>query len=841
MGPARAIVLWMGAFLPGWAWAWEVDAVAVDGVLRPGAVNWVWLAAQDDAGNPLPAPPVVRSADAVVHSLGVSEAPGVWGYGVAPAEGLDRVVLRVEHDGRERGVPLAVGAVPAAGWSVPEHVSADLEDTEVSFLVRGVDLPEPEALHVVSERARLIGVVRTEAGLVVKLAPEPSDDGFPRAWLVALRDTRDTSAPTWVRVSQKARLAVRAAGLEPGSRAWVSVGSRTYGPSEADASGLVAVTVDQYPGEVEGRVRVVDPVGNEATRPTQLPGTFEPRLMGYVAGAREAGEAPPSVYVHAERVTGVPWRRAPPVCRTPRYGELPLVSVSPGTWQIQVPYIAPSAALELRIQCDLDEGPTVSMSLPVAVDVPVDMDLKVWPEELTADFPVADVRVSLQNALGERVPMSGRVELDAVLGSVRMLGTDGPVTRAEYRGGLAAEVGEDTIVARWYRDIGAGPVDRLRVVTTRVPRSGAFVLWVRAEDALRRPLSNRSVRVDVGPSTTTVATGVDGWARVELPVPEGSAPVRIEATAEGRRRMALFVRGTQVRERAPTSADVVREVLLPVSVGRIAEVELDVQPRELQPGRGQTATVRARFVDRTGLLAVTAAPKVSTDEGELRPLEPDADGTMRWELVPRPGFRTRTITVTARSEVLDVEATAAVQLRSPAANGSVGVSAGLQSNFGPLLSPHLSFLGDFRIKFGRENGEPLGPSRFFVRGSLAWYAASGTTTAGAFEAGKRTNLLPLSVVLMLRQEYPAQAFWIGLGGQIVPYWGSTSFDGEIVGRGGGLLPPALVAVLGYGVRVPGGEFVLDVTGSSLTSPGDTYAVSGFVGGVAISLGYRLVF
>lgn len=834
--PLLAFGLW---FSPP-ARAWEVDAVAADGALLEGAVGWVWIAVQDDQGRPVSSEPVVRSADAVVVPLHVQAAPGVFGFSVAPAPGERAVGLRVEHEGRDRSISVPVEAAPQPRWSAPEVVVAELSEEEVTFLVRGDDLPPPEALDVRSERARLIGVTAEPDGLRVRLAPAPSEDGFPRAWLVAVRDTRGLAPPQWVRVRQRSRLAVRAGGLEPGSQVWVSVGARSYGPDVADASGAVAVLIDHYPGEVEGRVRVVDPAGNEASRPTQLPGENQTLLMGVVAGSREQGEAPPSVYVRADTSRGGPWRRDPPLCRAPRFGDLPVFELGAGIWRVQVPYVPPSASVELRVQCDLDDAST-SLSLPVAAEVPVGIELKVWPEELTADFPVADVRVSLHNAVGERVPFAGKLMLDAALGSLRVLDAEGPVRRAEYRGGLSAEVGEDIVEARWYQSAGAGPVDRLRLTTAAMPVAGELQVWVRAEDANRRPLPGREVAIEAGDRTMVTETGAGGWAHVLLPLLAGERPVRISARSEGRRRQIVLVRGTEVSAGVPGGPDLFASVTLPVTVGRVAEVELSATPAQLKPGRGETSIVTARFVDRTGHLADAAAPEVTSSEGELRPLEADVDGTMRWELVPRPSFRTRTIEIRARSEALDVEESVGVELRSPAANAIVGVSAGVQSNFAALLSPRLELSGDFRVRFGRQDGQPLGPSRFFVRSAVAWYSAAGSAGGDGIEGRKQTSFFPISVVLMLRQEYPAHAFWVGLGGQLVPYWGATSFDGVVVDRGGGVLPPALVLAAGYGLRVPGGEVVLEVQGSTLSSPGDRRAVAGFVGGVAVGLGYRLVF
>ena len=103
------------------------------------------------------------------------------------------------------------------------------------------------------------------------------------------------------------------------------------------------------------------------------------------------------------------------------------------------------------------------------------------------------------------------------------------------------------------------------------------------------------------------------------------------------------------------------------------------------------------------------------------------------------------------------------------------------------------------------------------------------------------DVFPVNLGLQLRQEYPTWAVWGGIHGQVLPWWGSQSYDGEPWVRRGGVMPPALAATVGAGVRVIGGEVVFELRGSTANNASTAASLSGFVGGLSAVAGYRLLF
>ncbi|HMV67721.1 MAG TPA: hypothetical protein PKA64_12810, partial [Myxococcota bacterium] len=329
---------------------------------------------------------------------------------------------------------------------------------------------------------------------------------------------------------------------------------------------------------------------------------------------------------------------------------------------------------------------------------------------------------------------------------------------------------------------------------------------------------------------------------VALPVPQGGGPIELRLRAGGREARSVIVRGVWP-DRAAAAADLVAVVPVRVDPGRVATVEIELDPPVVDAGPGAHTQVTARFLDRSGNLATSALPTVTSTEGNLRPAPFGTDGASRWEIDLLPGFRERRVTVTARSEILDVEESAEVLVRPRPVRATIGATGGLQTNFSSLVAPSLSLDVTGLVRF-RPQATVARPSRtrLFAFGSAAWYRADGQEATDVGATGTiRMHLLPVTGGLAVRQEYPAQAFWFGLGIQVVPFWGTLDFGLEQPwASSGGVLSPALAGVLGYGVRVPGGELVVELRGSSATSPGGSTSLSGYVGGLSAMFGYRWI-
>ena len=171
----------------------------------------------------------------------------------------------------------------------------------------------------------------------------------------------------------------------------------------------------------------------------------------------------------------------------------------------------------------------------------------------------------------------------------------------------------------------------------------------------------------------------------------------------------------------------------------------------------------------------------------------------------------------------------------------VGVGAGVHSNFGRLNTPRFAVELGWRVRTTPREVEPP-PERpqLFLRTGIGWYGRSLEEEASfGGQAAVRMDLLPVSVGLQVRRAWSVMALWGGLGGEIVPYVGGASLEGQLVRRQVGILAPALTASVGWGVRVPGGELALEARASTLTSPGTDVSFQGYVGGLAIQASYRI--
>jgi hypothetical protein len=833
----RLVALWL-LLAPAWALAWDLKVVAEEGRLRAGWPGTVLVAVVDDAGVPVVEGVNVTLDGGVITRSSAATAPGVTAWTVVPVAARESVGVTVAWGGRSRTQRIAVVPWSASRLKVDEGVVVDAQRGEVSVLVRGEDLPPPEQLAVVLTEGRVRRVERITLGLRLDL--ELEDSPYPRMLSLGVRDTRGAELPAWGSVVVQARQPLLIE-TEPGATVTVRIGGREYGPLLAGERGAVRVVVDQLPEEREAEILVRDQVGNEATQTRLMTSLAQPEILALVAGTRSAGAPAPPLFLHAVDAGGAPWRGEAPGCRTPGIGSLSVLPIQTGTWVVPVPVSGGQAALDVRVRCTLADRAQVDLAIPATPGVPERLDLRLWPEELSADFPVADIAVSLLDGDGERLPFVGDVEVDATFGQVWLNEDGGPILRGEFQGDLVVEVGEGEIVASWRAPAGAGPPSRFVVAPVSVPTSGVAQLQVRALDASQRPLAGLELQVDAGAGAALAVADDRGWARLKVAVPPGAGPVELGVSAEGRTARALVVRGAWP-DQAPSSADLRAAVPVRVDPGRVATVEITLDPPVVYAGPRAKAEVTARFLDRAGNLATSALPTLSTSEGTLSAIPVTPDGASRWQLTPKPGFRERKITILARSDVLDVEESAELVVRPRPVKATLGVGGGLHTNFGDLLSPTLSLDASGRIRV-RSSGGLSRPShtRLFMFGSASWYQVHEERSTGLDVVGDlRMYVLPISGGFAIRQEYPAQAFWVGLGGQVIPYWGRLNYDEQLWARGGGVLPPALTGVLGYGVRVPGGEVVAELRGSSATSPGGATSFSGFVGGLSATIGYRVI-
>lgn len=823
----------------GWATvaaAVEVVVVATEDALEAGRAGEVWIAAAESDGRPVPIPPEVHSEDSRWERLSGRDQPGVWAYAVTPSSGVDRVSGSLSWGATTRGWGLPVRA-PTPSTLRVRAAGGDARRGYAVFRVEGDRLPPPGQLQVVTSEGRVGRVEAVDGALEVELVTDGSK--LPRLVLVGVGDARVPVMPAWGVIALEGRASVPVQA-EPGSSVTLEVGGRTYGPLAAGATGRAVFELVHQPDETSARVRVRDGLGNESTVPVGLVGQVDPLLLGFVAGPRLPGAPAPDVLLHAVRPDGRPWLEEGPRCRSAA-GEHEVVAVGAGTWRVPVPTSDLAGVWDLRLRCTLDERIDAYLPVPVAEGLPVALRVRAYDEVLRTDFPVAELQVTLEDALGQRVVPVGDFRATARFGTAVVEPTVGPSVRVAYTGYGAVDIGEDDVRVTWRAPVGTGPVHAVRVVGGDL-EDGAAALYVRALDRQLRPLPGERVGVTVAGQAFEALTAPDGWATVSVPWTQGSG--LLEARVQvGLREVSTVALVGRRPSAGPGQPDLTARVPIVVDPGRLAEVVLEADPPLVLAGPRASATITARLLDRSGNPAEAGEPVLEASAGRLSALGRSDEGTFAWVWVPPPGYRARTVDLVARDADLDVEQHLSLQVRPREIRRWIGVAAGLQTNFGRIVAPFVGIDAAWYVRVGPKNQElPAGRSRLMFRASAGWYGATAESEVTPDVLGSvRMDLLPISLSLVLRQAYPSQAYWFSLGGVVAPFIGANAFDGVTVTRRVGVLPPGLVATAGYGVRVPGGEVALELRGTVLTSPGSDVSFAGQVGGLAATLAYRLAY
>lgn len=823
------------------AHGFEVDAVAVDGALRPGLPAEVHLAVQSPSGLPMRSRPEVAVVDGEARHKPTPLPPGVSAWWITGPEDGAAARLVVEAEGVTKEIRLPMTPLQPSDLDVPRVIDAVARSGAVRFVVAGPNLPPPDQLRVVASEGRVLRIQPSRDGLAVTFAPD--DDPYPRVISLGISDARTDAIPAWATVRVRARLDVPIA-TDPGAEVLVEVGDRSYGPVVADASGRARLSVDQLPDDVSARVWIVDALGNQTVRSVPLSTRSTPVLLVHGLGAWAPQDPPPRIYLRAIGGDGRLWRGAAPDCRTPRQGDLAVVPVAPAAWVMRLPDVPVAEAWDLRVRCSLSEGPEVGFRVRIADDIPTALRLRVFPEELSADLPIADLQVTLENAIGERLAVEGELDVRAGLGRVAMEPAVGPFFRGVYQGDAAVESGVDEVVASWRPPRGAGDVAAVEISYGEIA-SSSVTLWARPVDRLKRWVPDVDVAAWV-PGVEQRVAGVPerqaaGWRRIELPLPLGDGPVQVVAASGEVRRFGVVVRNSR-GPTAPPGPDLNADAIVRIDPGRAADVEVQIRPKVVFAGPKSRADVQVRYLDRSGTVLQRPDMKVEVTEGALVGRVNDPDGTVRYEYRPPAGIKPRTVGITARIASSDIEHTAQVSVRPRPADGIIGLSGGLSTNFGAFTAPTLNLDAEWWVPTSRYvPGAPEARSRLMVRAGVGWHGRAVPFSSSLGDGLLRMDVLPVSLLPLLRQSFAPHAFWAGAGMAIAPYVGRSEVDGAQLAQGAGVLPPGLVVVAGYGLRVGGGELFAEVRGSTLTSPGGPVALRGPVGGLATVAGYRLVY
>jgi hypothetical protein len=640
---------------------------------------------------------------------------------------------------------------------------------------------------------------------------------------VGVRDRRRSDQPAWsvVRLKARPRLPIEA---EPGATVTLEVGGRRYGPHPVDARGRLDARIEQLPGERVAVAVLTDDLGNTTRTEIPLATKPDPVILVVPAGEVQPGRPPPIVHVRALDPSGEP-PTAPPTCSTPA-ASLPMRASIPGAWFTSLAS-APDAA-DVRVACAIGET-TAFARVPAVSGAAHALGLRVWPTDLTADFPVAEVRYVLEDVRGEPLPVDD-VQLTATHGAVTILERGGTVGRGEYDGRAAIEPGADVIRATWRAPHGEGHVEELALAWEPFP-SDRLRLSARALDRSRRPLSGVALVLSVGDAQGEATTGSDGWATLVFP-----RPLRAIALASARspfRSTTALIPPSDAGRPGPgePDLDVAREVF--VRPGRVAGLSVEVDPTLLRAGPGAVAWVTVKLADGAGQPITDEPIALEATEGEVGALQTRADGSFVAEYTPLPIDSPREVVLTARTGTLYTSTH--LMLEPRLVRISVGPWIGGTTNFGKVSGPMGGIDLDVRAR-SRIAGEAL-----MVRLGIALtsFTEDAVPVGDAVQTWKST-FVPGTFGLLFRDDRGPWGLWTGAGfmGGVhhlrVDEGGSPL---EIVDRfvGG----PAVFA--GASRRAFGGEALLSLRASWLPVSQEEPGYDGNLGGLAAGVGYRLLY
>jgi hypothetical protein len=358
-------------------------------------------------------------------------------------------------------------------------------------------------------------------------------------------------------------------------------------------------------------------------------------------------------------------------------------------------------------------------------------------------------------------------------------------------------------------------------------------LLVRALDRRQQPLVGVAVQVTLGDQVLQGTTGIRGWVSLAWNPP--LTPQVLSARAGYLTRRIALTPWADLVTVDPTGPDLVAVQEVRVQAGRVREVYIDADPAVLHTGSGDTARITIRMLDRAGKPVRDEAVTVDADRGEITALKTLSDGTIEATYAPPQGLATGKVEVRAEGPDSSFAATTSLVLRPRPVRHSVSIVTGVIAGPGPRISPLVAI--DYETHF------PYVDRGLYVRASGAGWLAR-TTVPDPDRGGDvelRMELLSLSVSVMGRWEQDLWTVWAGGGPQVVPYRLEIRYPGVTPVSGLGLHQPGLVAFAGGGRRFRAGEVFGEVRGFGVTAYTEDFGYEGQLGGVAASVGFRLIF
>jgi hypothetical protein len=816
------------------ALAAEVLLYAPNGAPEPGRAATLEVAVTEGVA-PVEGAQVVLAAPPTDVVVPVGEvAPGRYRFLYTPAlgpvpeggEGVANVTVRVgTSPPSAHAVPLA--APPPPTYGPPAEIDALVGTPRIEMR-----FPRAEGRFVPGARlarvseGRVLEVRDDTDGVVVVV--EPGVERTARMLAVALLDVEDPRAtPTFglVRLRARPQLTLTA---DPGSTVTVRVGKRSYGPFVANAAGTAAVSFDAWPGESSYELAVADDLGNTQRSQGPLPVATRPVLVGIEAAL--SGQRGADLWLGAWAPSGAAWTGGAPLCRTGAGVRTEALTAGRALYRTTVAVPDAGALFDPRVECGLADA-TVALRVPLGSERPARIDLRVYPDTLSADFPIAQVQAALLDRRGERLPPD-TLRLRAAVGELQVDMVDGAL-RGEYRGAAAVERGGDTLEAAWDHPPGKGLAWDLEVHAAADQGESILTTLVRALDRQDRPLAGLTVGVRLGELEAQNVTDARGWARLTFPAVPPSA-TRVRATASGVVREIAWLPGASQELPDPAAPDVQAKIELPIRAGRVRQVFLDVSPRPLLTGTGATANVVVRMLDFTGNPVTDEPVTIAASEGQVGLVEPQPDGSRKVQYRPPPNVLfDRTVRITATTTAGTVSTDLALTPRP--VNGSFGVSAGWIGNLGVVSSPALSLTFNQRI--------PFLPKLLAARIGVTAYTFDATVddpfTGESIVA--RVTPVPIDIGLVATERWGRRSLSAGLAAVVAPYGMTVVFGEELGASGVGLASPGLVVMGGGGYRLGNSELFAEARYLLFTASGTQVSFEGSIGGLSLMAGYRLLY
>lgn len=815
----------------------ELWLLPVEGTVRPGDVVTLEIAASTE-GSPWITTelPQVRIDGGTAVGQIVATAPGRWQtrWRLPTTAAVGHTLgARVALGELEQTIGLAVTAATPSALRLPErldHTAA--RGVAVDIPVTSSQLPPPQHLQVAVGEGSIKAIEPGHDQLTLSWLPV--DDPMPRVVPILVRDARQprrAPAQATIRMIGRPRIPIE---TDPGAQVSLSIGGRSYGPFLADEAGVAVASVDVFPGESKAEVVARDELGNERRTRIALGGSASPALLMLAESALVPGQPLPEIHVSAVRGDGRAWTGEAPTCRTAVGAPLSLAGSAPGLWRASLPP-GVEAIFDLRVECTLAGQARATLDLPVEPGVPAAVRLRVWPLEIDADLPAAQVQAWLEGPLGDRLPAQGIV-LQAQRGALVVEEGSPAVVVATYDGNDAVAAGRDRISAHWTPPSGEGGVWRLAAGLTGPPAAdGDLPLVVQAQDRLGRPLEGASVIVSTGAGDIGGRTDAQGRVALDVPAAPGDGPwaVRVRAGDIEHRHM-VFAADAETPEMLP-GADLRALVELPVRTGDVRRIVVSAQPDRIAAGGSESARVVISLQDQSGHAITDVVPRIEASEGRVGRVRLGDDGVFEADYTPpaRKAYGMVDLEVSGPED--QWSAHTRVEIAPRELRHALILHGGWILGAGQISSPTGGLTYEARL--------PLLPSAFLGRLGVSAYGESSTV---ADEVTGETvqvdvTVLPIVAALVGRQQLGRLAVFGGAGLLVAPYRQVSTYGDRIATRAPGLATPGPELLGGVSWRVGSTEVEAQFSYLYVSVPPGDVGFEGLVGGFRPSLGWKILF